>query len=133
MWNRIRASRKCSRCLVLSPKLAEQYRGRPRPDLRKKYNLCRTLTWNSGVEEQSASAASCSVSRRLVSNRCHHFSPLSLPQRMYRGANKGVHVLLSKTQAGPGRTDKQEQEEISRNHVQTFICLSVLYIPGRSH
>ena len=43
----------------------------------------------------------------------------------YRGTNKGLHVLLSRTQAGPGRTVKQEQEEISRNHVQTFICLSV--------
>ena len=28
-------------------------------------------------------------------------------------------------QAGPGRTVKQEQEEISRNHVQTFISPSV--------
>ena len=44
---------------------------------------------------------------------------------VYRGANKGVHVMLSRTQAGPGRTVKQEQEEISRNHVQTFICLSI--------
>ena len=26
---------------------------------------------------------------------------------------------------GPGRTVKQEQEEISRNHVQTFISSSV--------
>ena len=43
----------------------------------------------------------------------------------YRGANKGLHVLLSRTQAGPGRTVKQEEEEISRNHVQTFIFLSV--------
>ena len=44
---------------------------------------------------------------------------------MSRGAKKGLHVLLHRTQAGPGRTVKQEQEEISRNHVQTFICLSV--------
>ena len=44
---------------------------------------------------------------------------------LYRGANKGLFVLLSRTQAGPGRTVKQEQEEISRNHVQTFICLSI--------
>ena len=36
-----------------------------------------------------------------------------------------MFVLLNKTQEGPGRTVKQEQEEISRNHVQTFICLSV--------
>ena len=30
---------------------------------------------------------------------------------------QGLYVLLSRTQAGPGRTVKQEQEEISRNHV----------------
>ena len=45
---------------------------------------------------------------------------------LYRGVNKGLYVLLSSTQEEPGRTVKQEQEEISRNHVQTFICLSVL-------
>ena len=44
---------------------------------------------------------------------------------LYRGVNKGLYVLLSRTQAGPGRTVKQEQEEISRNHIQTFIYLSV--------
>ena len=44
----------------------------------------------------------------------------------YRGVNKGLYVLLSSTQAGPGRTVKQEQEEISRNRIQTFIYLSVL-------
>ena len=36
-----------------------------------------------------------------------------------------MYVLLSRIQARPGRTVKQEQEEISRNHKQTFICLSV--------
>ena len=45
----------------------------------------------------------------------------------YRGENKGLFVLLSRTQAGPGRTVKQEQEEISRNHVQTFISPSVMH------
>ena len=45
---------------------------------------------------------------------------------LYRGANKGLHVLLSRTQAGLGRKVKQEHEEISRNHLQTFICLSVI-------
>ena len=40
----------------------------------------------------------------------------------------GLFVLLSRTQAGPGRTVKQEQKEISRNHVQTLICLSVIRI-----
>ena len=36
-----------------------------------------------------------------------------------------MYVLLSRTQAGPGRTVKQEQDEISRNHLQTFISPSV--------
>ena len=31
-----------------------------------------------------------------------------------------MQILLSNSQAGLGRTVKQEQDEISRNHVQTF-------------
>ena len=37
-----------------------------------------------------------------------------------------MQILLSRTQAEAGRTVKQEQEEISRNHIHTFIYLSVL-------
>ena len=44
---------------------------------------------------------------------------------VYRGGNKGLFFLLSRTQAGSDRTVKEEQEEISRNHVQTFIPGSV--------
>ena len=44
---------------------------------------------------------------------------------LYRGANKGLQILLSGTQAGPGRAVKQEQEINSRNHIQTFIDLFV--------
>ena len=36
-----------------------------------------------------------------------------------------MHILLSNRQAEPGRTVKQEQEEISRNHVQTFTLYSL--------
>ena len=32
-----------------------------------------------------------------------------------------MQILLSRTQAGPGRKGKQEQEQTSRNHVQVFI------------
>ena len=39
---------------------------------------------------------------------------------IYRGELKGVYVLLSRTQAGPGRADQQEQEENSPNHIQAF-------------
>ena len=49
----------------------------------------------------------------------------------YRGGNKGLCVLLSRTQAEPGRTVKQEQEEISRNHVQTpSVQFGLVWIPG---
>ena len=43
----------------------------------------------------------------------------------YRGEKKSLQILLSSTQAGPGRKVKQEQEEIYRNHVQAFIPGSV--------
>ena len=49
---------------------------------------------------------------------------------MYRDRLKGLKILLSNSQAGPGRTVKQEQEEISLNHVQTFISLSVVRQPA---
>ena len=44
---------------------------------------------------------------------------------LYRAPGKSMYFLLSRTQAGPGRTGKQEQEETSRNHVQTFSGCSV--------
>ena len=50
----------------------------------------------------------------------------------YRGGNKGLYILLSRTQAGPGRTVKQEQEEISRNHVPRLyfpLCTSFFLGP----
>ena len=54
-----------------------------------------------------------------IENKPRHFL-------MYRAPGKSMHFLLSRTQAGQGRTVKQEQEEMSRNHVQTFIYLSVV-------
>ena len=48
--------------------------------------------------------------------------------QLCRDVNKGLFVLLSRTQAWPVRTFKQEQEEISRNHVQTFIYLSLAIV-----
>ena len=43
----------------------------------------------------------------------------------YGARNKGLQMLLSNSQAGPGRTVKQEQEDISCNHVQAFVLRSV--------
>ena len=42
------------------------------------------------------------------------------PQMYIQGARKSMQILLSNRQAGPGRTVKQKQKEISRNHVQAF-------------
>ena len=39
-----------------------------------------------------------------------------------------MQILLSNSQAGPGRTVKQEQEEISRNPVQAFQPILVSYV-----
>ena len=44
----------------------------------------------------------------------------------YRAPGKSMYFLLSRTQAGPGRTVKQEEEDISSNHVQTFSGCSVV-------
>ena len=43
----------------------------------------------------------------------------------YREPTKGLQILLSTTQAGPGRAVKEEQEEISPNHVQAIYGASV--------
>ena len=40
-----------------------------------------------------------------------------VPSRCYRGEKKSLQILLSYSQAGPGRKAKQDQEDISRNHV----------------
>ena len=53
--------------------------------------------------------------------------------RMYRDRLNGVQILLSNSQEGPGRTVKQEQEEIYRNHVQTFIYLSVHFTTAKTN
>ena len=49
---------------------------------------------------------------------------------MYRDEIYSLQILLSRTQAGPGRTVKQEQEEISPNHVQRINLISVYGIRG---
>ena len=56
------------------------------------------------------------------------FRMLQPLQNTYRDEIYSLQLLLSRTQAGPGRTVKQEQEEISPNHVQRinliFVCNS---------
>ena len=52
-------------------------------------------------------------------------SQTSAARTVYRAPGKSMYFLLSRTQAGPGRAVKQEQEEISRNYAQTFSGCSV--------
>ena len=49
---------------------------------------------------------------------CMAASSLLLQYCLYREEKKSLQILLSYSQAGPGRKAKQGQEEISRNHVQ---------------
>ena len=74
----------------------------------------------------------CPTSPSMVHGVLHHYFVQALNglhiftfSNMYRAPGKSMYLLLSRTQAGPGRTVKQEQEEISRNHVQTFSGCSV--------
>ena len=55
---------------------------------------------------------------------------LPLIQRCkYRGEKKGLQILLSYSQAGPGRKAKQSQEEIlSRNHVPTLFLGYIRFV-----
>ena len=45
---------------------------------------------------------------------------LDTVDKYYRSEQIDLYVLLSRTQAGPGKAVKQGQEELSRNHVQAF-------------
>ena len=63
------------------------------------------------------------LNRRTVAVREGIIS-LDFPKQ-YSARNKGMQILLSNSRAEPGRTVKQEQEEISRNHIQAFIPGSV--------
>ena len=61
----------------------------------------------------------------------HPLSPLNpmTPCSMcalYRDEIYSLQILLSRTQARPGRTVKQEQDEILPNHVQRINLISVL-------
>ena len=60
-----------------------------------------------------------------------YFSPEAFPyppsakEAKYRDEIYSLQILLSRTQAAPGRTVKKEQEEISPNHVQRINLISV--------
>ena len=56
---------------------------------------------------------------------CKPVNKVSLGFHSYRAEKKSLQILLSSIQAGPGRKVKQEQEEISCNHVPGLFLGSV--------
>ena len=50
--------------------------------------------------------------------------------QIYRVEIYSLQILLSRTQAGPGSAVKEQQEEISPNHVQRLNLISVHMIPN---
>ena len=55
-----------------------------------------------------------------VARTCFSCFRTSFYNSIYRDRLIGVQILLSSSQAGTGRTVKQEKEEISHNHVPFF-------------
>ena len=62
----------------------------------------------------------------VVNSICPKFTYFLKKSVFYRDEIYSLQNLLSRTQAGPGRSVKKEQEEISPNHVQRINLISVL-------
>ena len=76
----------------------------------------------------SRTARCWTSTRGKSSQRCHDSSRyrfFTLSHPLYRDEIYSLQILLSRTQAGPSRTVKQEQEQISPNHVQRINLISV--------
>ena len=59
----------------------------------------------------------CHLLRLVGEPFCIWVVLFNLWPNIYRERLKGVHILLSNSQEGPGRTGKQEQDKISSNHI----------------
>ena len=73
------------------------------------------------LQYYSLNARQCVSAREVIVK-----SGTSWAMNEYRDRLKGLQILLSRTQAGPGRKVKQEQKETSRNHVPRLFLSSVL-------
>ena len=56
----------------------------------------------------------------------------NIPHFLYRDEIYSLQILLCRTQAGPGRTVKKEQEEFSPNNVQRINLISCTCGPVKS-
>ena len=60
----------------------------------------------------------CPSSKKIIFPHSHYYT--GAWAYLYGGEKKGLQILLSYSQTGPGRKVTQGQEEISRNHVPTI-------------
>ena len=60
------------------------------------------------------------------SNGKNEFSQIErMPRQVYRDEINSLQIQLSRTQAGPGRAVKEQQELNSPNHIQRINLISV--------
>ena len=92
------------------------------------------VTWSCvGASAQGAHADTPNSSKPFRRHKVHIFRRAAAEcvllllrlgrlgaSELYRDRLKGMQILLGRSQAGAGRTGKQEQEQTSRNHVQAF-------------
>ena len=96
-----------------------------------KFGLCLisvTSVLFETYERSEPLALACTRAWRWSGPRLRHIygSKRSIFWVWSRDKKKGLQILLSFSQAGPGRKAKQGPEEISHNHMQTFFLGSVL-------
>ena len=83
---------------------------------------------DAGLPQDQSQVEARRLGAGAVAARVHVFHEGSLKQitfGIYRDEIYSLQILLSRTQAGPGRTVKQEQEETSPNLIQRLNLISV--------
>ena len=65
------------------------------------------------------------VASQNVELTCMRPAQLKNKHEIYRDEINSLQIQLSRTQAGPGRAVKEQQEQNSRNHVQRINLISV--------
>ena len=71
----------------------------------------------------------CPSSKKIIFPHSHYYT--GAWAYLYGGEKKGLQILLSYSQAGPGRKAKLGQEEISRNHLFSLLCIVCSFVPKK--
>ena len=71
----------------------------------------------------------CPSSKKIIFPYSHYYT--GARAYLYRGEKKGWQILLSYSQAGPGRKAKLGQEEISCNNLFSLLCIVCCFVPNK--